>query len=203
MNQFRRSLLLAPIALAVLGRSAVAQAVSLQDISTYLTNISTASGTFRQSNADGTISTGRIYIKRPGRIRFEYDPPERSLVVAGGGAVAIFDGRSNEGPQRFPIGQTPLGLILGRKVDLTQSDMVTDVRTAGGHTLVTAQDPAHPEYGAITLAFTNAPLDLVEWVMVDGAGGQTRIELANMEYGGSISDSLFNLIAITEQWGRG
>jgi len=64
------------------------------------------------------LSTGQIYIKRPGRIRFEYNAPDNSLMIAGGGQVAIFDPRSNTRPDRYPLNQTPLSIILERNVDL-------------------------------------------------------------------------------------
>ena len=80
--------------------------------------MTTARGEFTQINADQTISTGTIYIKRPGRIRFEYNPPEQTLVMAGGSQVAIFDGKSANNPDQYPLRRTPLNLLLERKVGL-------------------------------------------------------------------------------------
>jgi Outer membrane lipoprotein carrier protein LolA len=77
---------------------ASAQELSLSEVSAYFNALQTAQGGFTQINADGTISTGTIYIKRPGRMRFEYAAPDNSMVIAGGGQVAIFDPRSNTGP---------------------------------------------------------------------------------------------------------
>ena len=76
------------LVLALLALPAQAQQLSLAEVSNYLNRLQTATGGFTQINGDGTISTGQIYIKRPGRIRFEYAPPDNSLVIAGGGSVA-------------------------------------------------------------------------------------------------------------------
>jgi outer membrane lipoprotein-sorting protein len=84
-----RTALLAPLALIALAFPAMADKIPLRDLSAYLNSITTAESDFSQINADGSISTGKIYIKRPGRVRFEYAPPDQSLVLASGGQVAI------------------------------------------------------------------------------------------------------------------
>lgn len=200
MNKFRRFLLLAPIALAALGGQAQAQSIPLSDLSAYLNSLQTAEGQFTQINADGTISTGTIYIKRPGRIRFEYDPPERALVIAGGGSLAVFDPRSNTGPDRYPLSETPLSIILAREVNLDRARMVVDHGDEGNATYVVAQDPDHPEYGNIKLVFTGSPVQLRQWVITDNAGGETTVILGDMRVGGTIRDSQFNILAEERRW---
>jgi len=116
----------------------MAQQLSLNQISQYMNGLQTAHGGFTQINADGTLSTGQIYIKRPGRIRFEYNAPDNSLVMAGGGQVAIFDPKSNNGPDRYPLNQTPLKIILERNVNFGQARMVTGHTSDGTTTTVTA-----------------------------------------------------------------
>jgi len=184
----------------VLAVPASAQQLSLAEVSAYLNQMQTAQGGFTQINADGTISTGTLYIKRPGRVRFEYAPPEQSLVVAGGGQVAIFDPRSNTGPDRYPLNQTPLNIILERNVDLTRARMVTGHVSDGTATTVTAQDPEHPEYGSIQMVFTAAPVELRQWIVTDDAGGQTTVILNDLTTGGQIRDILFNIQAEMANW---
>jgi len=140
MNKITRRLCLLAVPLALAGLTAspvLAQQLSLGQVSTYLNSFTSAEGEFTQINADGTISTGTVYIKRPNRVRFEYNPPEESLVVAGGGQVAIFDPRSDDGPDRYPLNQTPLSIILERNIDLTRTDMVTGHTSDGTTTTVT------------------------------------------------------------------
>lgn len=190
------------LALAVMAMPAAAQQLSLAEVSGYLNGLQTATGGFTQINGDGTISTGQIYIKRPGRIRFEYDPPENSLVIAGGGSVAIFDPRSNAGPDRYPLNQTPLSIILARDVDLTRARMVTGHTSDGTTTTVTAQDPDRPEYGSIQMVYTGNPVELRQWIVTDDTGAQTTVILNDLERGGSLGDRLFNIQAATESFGN-
>lgn len=187
-------------ALAFGALPAMAQQLSLAQISGYLNGLQTAQGGFTQINADGTLSTGQIYIKRPGRIRFEYNAPDNSLVLAGGGQVAIFDPKSNNGPDRYPLNQTPLKIILERNVDLGAARMVTGHTSDGTTTTVTAQDPEHPEYGNLQMVFTASPIELRQWIVTDDVGSQTTVILNDMTAGGSIGDIKFNIIHEMDNW---
>ncbi|MFV0333739.1 MAG: LolA family protein [Tropicimonas sp.] len=188
-----RTLFQTLLAALMLAGPAAADRLSLNAISGYLNSFETAQGDFTQINADGTISTGKLYIKRPGRIRFEYNPPERSLVMAGGGTVAIFDGKSNTSAEQFPLRQTPLNLILEKNVNLARRNMVVGHTSDGTTTTVVAQDPEHPEYGNIRLIFTASPTELRQWVMTDGAGDQTTVVLGELTKGGQLGASLFSI----------
>ena len=179
---------------------AMAQQLSLNQISQYMNGLQTAQGGFTQINADGTLSTGQIYIKRPGRIRFEYNAPDNSLVMAGGGQVAIFDPKSNNGPDRYPLNQTPLKIILERNVNFGQARMVTGHTSDGTTTTVTAQDPDHPEYGNIQMVFTANPTELRQWIVTDDVGSQTTVILNDMVAGGSIGDIKFNITSEMAKW---
>jgi outer membrane lipoprotein-sorting protein len=189
------------VALAVYAGAASAQQLSLAQLSQYMNQLRTAEGGFTQINQDGTLSTGTIYIKRPGRIRFEYNPPTDALVVAGGGQLAIFDPRSNVGPDRYPLSQTPLSIILQDNVDLGRARMVTGTTSDGTTTTITAQDPDNPQYGNIQLVFTANPIELRQWIVTDEFGTETTVILNDLTSGGTIRDIKFNIIA--EMRGRG
>ena len=189
-------------AFAALAVPASAQQLSLDDLSAYLNGLQTITARFTQVNDDGSISTGTLYIKRPGRVRFEYDPPEKSLVMAGGGQVAIFDGRSNQGPEQYPLKRTPLNLILERKVDLARRNMVVGHTSDGITTTVVAQDPEHPDYGSLELVFSASPVELRQWVITDEGGNQTTVVLQDMQKGGELSSFLFNITYEIEQRNR-
>jgi outer membrane lipoprotein-sorting protein len=131
------------IATALSARMAAADVVPLSELSSYLNGISAAQSTFTQINADGTVTTGQFYIQRPGRARFEYDDDDL-LVIAGGGQLAIFDGRGNTMAEQYPLSQTPLSIILGAGIDLSRSDMVVGHEFDGTATRVVAQDPTGP-----------------------------------------------------------
>jgi outer membrane lipoprotein-sorting protein len=171
---------------------ALADIVPLSALSRYLNDIQTAEGSFTQINADGSVSTGTIYMHRPGRVRFEYQGDDL-LVIAGGQQVAIFDGRSNTRPEQYPLSETPLNLILARNVDLARSGMVIGHSFDGTATRVLAQDPDRPEVGTIELVFTGDPVELRQWVITDGNGSETTVVLGNLEEGGRLSAGLFNI----------
>ena len=180
------------VAVFLMAQNASAEKLSLSAISDYLNALKTAEARFEQINDDGSISTGTVYIKRPGKMRFEYDPPQKALVLASANAVYIFDGKSNQAPTTYPLRRTPLSIILGRNVNLGQADMVVGHAFDGTATLITAQDPRNREYGSIQMKFTDAPVQLRQWIVHDSGGGQTTIILEDLKTGGSLPNRLFN-----------
>ena len=187
----RRHFLIAGSAMLAAGPVAASQ-LSLNAISAYLNSIKMAKAGFQQINEDGSRASGTLYIQRPGRMRFEYDPPVKLLVMAGGGQVGIFDGKSNlKRAERYPLRRTPLNLILERKVNLARRNMVVGHEFDGNFTVVTAQDPEHPEYGRLQLKFAANPVVLREWVVTDGQGSRTKVVLGDLEIPESLSPSLF------------
>jgi|SRR6056297_324430 len=176
----------------MLALPAQAQQLSLGALSNYLNQLTSAEGSFTQINADDTISTGTLYLRRPGKVRFEYNPPEQALVMANNGTVVVFDRKLNSEPNTYPLNRTPLGLILARNVDLTRANMVVAHGYDGTATTVTAQDPENPEYGSIELKFTNDPVELRQWVITDDGGSQTTVVLGALERK-QLADRLFNI----------
>ncbi len=186
--------LIAAFALFVAALPAVAERLSLPALSAYLNTITQAEARFTQENADGSRLTGTVYIKRPGRIRFEYDPPQAdTLVLASGGQIAVFDGRASGVPEQFPLRRTPLGIILARDIDLTRARMVTGHGMDGGRTVVQAQDPDNPDYGRIYLYFDHDPVRLSEWLIVSGTGEQTRTRLQPFQPRDDLGDMMFSI----------
>lgn len=185
-----RSLALAPVFALVLAAPALAEKISLNEISRYLNGIQTAQADFTQVNGDGSISTGTVFIHRPNRVRFEYQG-DASLVLASAGQVAVFDRKSNSGPQQYPLAQTPLSIILAPNIDLGRARMVTSHVERKNTTVVTAQDPSHPEYGNIQMVFTANPTQLRQWVVTDGNNTKTTVILGEMRTGMTIPPSKF------------
>ncbi len=189
----RRTLLLAGAAALAAGPGR-AEPIPLDRISTYFNALETAEARFTQFNGDGTISTGTLYIRRPGRMRFEYDPPEQALVMAGSGRVAIFDNRSNATrPEEYPLRRTPLNILLEKEVDLMMRDAVVGHTGDAAATKVVARDPKNPDIGQMEFTFAESPLRLTEWVTVDSLGSRTRVVLTQLKTGGRLRQRLFNI----------
>ena len=192
MSNFSRWLAICAMSL-IPTLSFAAEQLKLADISAYLNSLTTVKSKFTQINDDGSISTGQLYISRPGRMRFEYDPPEDALVIAAAQAVYIIDGKSNQPPETYPLRRTPLSLILGRNINLGRANMVEKAVFDGTSTTVTARDPENPGTGFIELSFTDSPTQLRQWVIHDANGGKTTVILGEFETGMNLPRSLFNV----------
>ncbi len=169
-----------------------ADKLPLSEISNYLNKMKTVQTSFTQVNDDGSLSTGKLWIQRPGKMRFEYDPPDSAVVLARSGSVQIFDPKSNQPPEQYPLKRTPLSLVLARNVNLGQANMVVGHDFDGTATVVTAQDPKNPESGRIELMFTDNPVELRKWVIHDNAGTQTTVLLGELTEGARLDQSLFS-----------
>lgn len=188
----RRHFLAAAVAALCAAGPAAADKISLGALSSYLNGMTTAQAPFTQISDDGSLSTGKLYLKRPGRARFEYDPPNSAQVIAGAGSVLVVDPKSNQAAESYPLGRTPLSIILAPRVDLGRANMVVDHAYDGTATIVTAQDPEHPDYGSIELMFTDNPVELRKWVIHDGSGTSTTVILGALETGMTLPDKLFS-----------
>jgi outer membrane lipoprotein-sorting protein len=116
--------------------------------------------------------------------------------------VAIFDSKSNQPPEQYPLRRTPLNLILARNVNLSQAQMVVGHKEVGETTRVVAQDPKNPEYGTIELVFTANPTALRQWIITDDLGGQTVVDLGELQTGMELSGFLFDITAEREKQKR-
>lgn len=189
-----RRLFIGAGAAALVAGPARADIIPLDKISAYLNTIRTAEAQFRQRNDDGSVSTGKLTMHRPGRMRFDYDDPLDVLVLASGGQIGIFDGNSNlKQAERYPLNQTPLNLILERNVDLANRRMVRQHSFDGKDTSVIVQDPKRQELGYIDLKFADNPTRLVGWRTVDGAGVATLLRFTELKLGGQYPARLFSI----------
>ena len=167
-----------------------ADARDLTRISNYLNGIKTLEGSFVQVGHDGELSEGSFYMRRPGRIRFEYRPPNPALVIADGTWVGVYDTRLNT-LDRIPLGSTPLSILLKKNVDLKTENAVQAIERAPGLMRVTAVDPKEPDQGSITLVFADNPLDLRQWIVVDKQGLTTSVALSDMRSNIELDPKLF------------
>tara|TARA_B100001057_G_scaffold259601_1_gene259810 strand:- start:969 stop:1580 length:612 start_codon:yes stop_codon:yes gene_type:complete len=166
---------------------------SLENISQYLQYLKILKADFSQINADGTFSSGTILIKRPGRMRFEYDIPDRTLVLVSAGALAIFDPKGDDAPITYPIKNNPISLILKGEVDLVNSGILENYTKNTEKAVVKIRDPKKPEHGSVELVFKGAKPELVKFTVLNENGMSTTITLEDIEYPQKINDILFSI----------
>jgi outer membrane lipoprotein-sorting protein len=164
---------------------------ALDAASAYLAALENMQGDFLQLGPDGSVAEGKFYLRRPGRLRFEYQPPDNLLVVADGTWVAVKD--STSPAQRYPIASTPLSLFLAADVDLAKSTRVLNVESQPGALLITLADRAGEAPGQITLIFDQPNMQLRQWVVTDAQGLQTTVALRNVQSGIRADNALFTL----------
>lgn len=186
-----RSLALAPAFALLAALPASAEKIPLNEISRYLNSLKTVVADFSQVSSNGSVSAGKVYIQRPNRVRFEYGGKNKTLVLASGGQVAVFDAKSNQPHQEYPLSKTPLSILLADNVNLGRAGMVTAHTESKNTTIVKAQDPANPQYGNIQMVFTANPTELRQWIVTDDTGKKTTIVLGQMQKGVSIPPSAF------------
>ena len=181
------------IVLLTIGTIPHADPYSLANISQYLTNLKLVKADFSQTNADGTISSGMILIKRPGRMRFEYYKPDNTLVLVSAGALAIFDPKGNQEPITYPFNHNPISLILKGEVDLLNSGIVGNYKVSVQKAVLNIRDPKKPERGSVELVFAGTKPELAEFTIKNENGSSTSILLKDIEYPKELNETLFSI----------
>jgi outer membrane lipoprotein-sorting protein len=138
------------------------------------------------------VSSGRFYLARPGKLRFEYDPPAPALVIADGKRVTVRDLKMKT-DYRAKIGETPLRLLLKADVDLATDANITAVEHDGDQLAITAMETKGYGQGQITFIFKDPGLELQRWIVLDPTGAQTTVTLSGIENGPILEASLFEL----------
>jgi outer membrane lipoprotein-sorting protein len=159
-------------------------------VEAYLNGIDTLRSSFVQINPDGAEVTGELYYARPDKMRLEYDPPSRILIVANRWQVIYHDRRLKQ-VSHLLTGSTPLGFLLEEDIKLSGDVTVTDLEEAGGELRVTLVQTEEPDQGSITLVFAEQPMELRRWTVVDAQGLPTHVLLGGVETGVALDDELF------------
>ena len=185
-------LLLAPALLAA--APPVALSPDLAAVQSHLRAVQTMTADFSQTDRNGRVLTGTLQLKKPGKVRFQYQQGVPLLVVGDGKALTMID-YSVRQVSRWPIGNTPLALLLNPNMDIAR---IAKTVPSGSPDLIllAAQDPKHREYGSITVAFRRqggAPggLLLDGWTILDAQNNRTTVRLTSQKFNGAIDDSAF------------
>jgi outer membrane lipoprotein-sorting protein len=153
---------------------------------------------FTQTAPGGSVSTGTLYMQRPGKLRFAYDPPATLLIVSDGSVVHLRD-TSLRNTERTNLQSTPLNLILRSQVNLARDARILGVARNADWIIVRARDKTGLTDGEITMFFKGPNADLRAWDIVDATGARTRIVLSNMTQPASFSQSLFRMEDMLER----
>ena len=197
MTLTRRTLTLA-LAAAPLATPAFAQAITPPEQAlvdravAYLQDLGEAKARFVQTDARGASSQGTVWLKRPGKARFAYDPPSGLLVVSNGSTVSVADARLKTF-DAYPLVSTPLSLFLAKTIRLDRGVQVTRVARMSDGFSITARDVKKETAGQITLTFTDTPLALAGWSVTDAQGRATRVALSGLQASPGLDPGLFVL----------
>ncbi len=162
----------------------------LTRISDYLNGIETLEGRFIQVAPNGVQNQGKFYLRRPGRLRFEYDDPNPITIVSDGTWVTLTD-RKLKTVDRYPLSATPLKLLLKKNVNLAKDAKIIEIARDLGSLSVTAREDNGSAQGELTLVFAAPRLELMQWIITDAQGFTTTVALLNLRRDTKISPSLF------------
>jgi outer membrane lipoprotein-sorting protein len=185
-------LLLAPTGMASAANLSAEDKTDIGRVEAYLNAITTLKSRFIQRASTGNLASGTVYISRPGRMRFEYDPPAPILLVADG-LFLIYVDKDLEQISHVPISSTPLSILVEADVKLTNNHDVAGVRRETGTLAVTLTIKDDPEAGAVRLLFADAPLVLKQWYIRDAQGVEVRVSLLDIERDIALESSLFQI----------
>jgi outer membrane lipoprotein-sorting protein len=189
----RSKTLLLAAALALPPSALAAQpAGPLALVQAHLRAVDTMTASFSQTDRRGQTLNGTLLLKRPGRIRFEYQKGVPMLIVGDGKAINVIDYQVKR-VQRWPIGNSPLSVLLNPNQDLSRIAKV--VRDDNVGVVVSVRDPRRPEFGTITLFFARGGgpggLSLHGWTILDSQNNTTTVRLSGQRFNVAVADSAF------------
>lgn len=162
-------------------------------INEYLNKLTNLNGRFLQVNPDDGKQKGKFYIKRPGRIRFDYAPPSLQVIISDGDYLSIED-RDIDTVDRYPLENTPFRILLAKDVNILRDAIIKTVTETDEETSITMIDRKGKAIGQIELFFNKDPaFELREWKVTDSSGQITRVILSHLDYEKKIDGKLFEL----------
>jgi len=170
-------------------------------IEAYLTGVKSLKARFQQLSQNGGLIYGNIYLRRPGRLRIEYDPPVPVLIVADGTWASFYDTELDQLNQA-PLGSTPAWFLLRDPVTLTDGVTITSLRRAPGAMQIEMYQTRDPDAGLVRLIMTDDPIELRQWYIVDASGKEVHVGLDKVEIGIPLSNNLFVTPTMRRTMGR-
>ena len=162
----------------------------LQKIAAYLDGIHTMTAHFAQATARGGAATGSVWLARPGKMRFQYDPPNELLLLADAFYLYSWDPDLKQ-MSKVGLKSTPAWFLLRDPISFTDGVTVTRFEHSGNTVQVTVVETANADAGNLTMVFSDNPLALRQWTVVDQQGKVTNVSLSEQQYGMALDPKLF------------
>jgi outer membrane lipoprotein-sorting protein len=188
-----KTLALVPAIALALPQAAATQPAALSQVTAHLQAVDTMTANFSQTDRRGQVLNGTLTLKRPGRLRFQYQQGVPMLIVADGKRLSVVDYETKR-VDSYPIGNSPLGILTSANPDLGRIAKI--VRNDAQTLFVEARDPKKPQFGTITLGFAKtagapAGLLLQGWTVIDAQNNRTTVRLSNQRFNVAVADSAF------------
>ena len=205
-DKFKRIGLAARFALCLICMPFLAAAdtqteAQIDRIESYLNTLRTLEARFVQNNPDGGFAQGKLYLHRPGRMRFIYDPPVPLQLYADGNLLIHVD-TDLEQVSHYPLDETPAHFLLRADISLRKGLTVKRYEHANKVVRVELVDGTNPDIGSVMLTFSDAPLQLRSWTITDAQGLQTELALVDARFGGQLDPGLFRFTDTFEGLGN-
>jgi len=171
-------------------QSATAGAIGVPQIEQYFNSIRTLKARFVQTNPNGSIVQGTLYVSRPGRMRFEYDAPSQLKIVADGRQVTMWDNANRDFGQ-WPIGWTAASFLVKEPFQLSGDLTVQSMQRQDGLLALTVVQTRKPQEGKIIVRVSENPMQLRGWSVIDNRGNKVDVTLTNLQTGMQLAGSLF------------
>ncbi len=156
----------------------------------YLNSIKSMSAKFVQTSASGNVARGQMYLQRPGKFRFEYEPPAKILIVADGNNLAYRDDRLDQ-TSYASLDATPAGFLSRQSIKLSGDYTITEFQRGPGWIRVRLVKTKEPQTGSVQLSFSDSPLFLAHWIIADAQGQETKVALVDPRLDVEIDPKLF------------
>jgi outer membrane lipoprotein-sorting protein len=166
------------------------QKADVERVQAYLNGIRTLTSRFEQSTGEGGTASGQLYLARPGRMRFEYDPPVPLLLVANGKNIFYYD-KELQQVSELRVEDTPAGFLLRDQIALSGDVTLTRFEHKPGAIRLTMVQTSEPGQGSATLVLDDRPLQLKQWTIVDPQQKEVTVALTDPHYGAPVDEKLF------------
>ncbi len=178
------------------------QKADVANVQTYLNGIRTLASKFEQISGDGGTATGKLWLARPGRMRFEYDPPTPVLLVANGKNIFYYD-KELQQVSELRVEDTPAGFLLRDQISLSGDVTLTKFEHKPGAIRLTMVETREPNQGSATLVLADKPMELRQWTIVDPQQKEVTVALQDPQYGAPVDEKLFYWTDPRPQGGAG